>query len=318
MKRTSLIFMSLLFVLTLILSGCSGAQDHKDQSADKGKTGQNNQFPMTIKDASGKKVTIEHQPKRIIPLVPSNTEIVYALGLGDHVVGVTDNDDYPAEVKEKPKVGGYQLNIEKILSLKPDLVLAQQLLGKQQIHRLRQSGLNVFVVKNPTSFKELYGSIQMIAKMTGTGKKGDEVISGMKSKIKNVQEKLAKRPHPDKQKKVWVEISGPPEIYTTGKGTFMDEMLNKIDAKNAAESLSGFPKVSEEQAVKYNPDVIVLTYGGAKDIKKVEDRKAWNQVSAVKHHHVYTIDEGIISRPGPRMAEGVVQLAKKVYPDAFK
>lgn len=308
----------MVMLILTILVGCGttkSGQPSKKDSQQRAET-KTNQL-MTITDATGKKITLTKQPKRIVSLIPSNTEILYKLGLGKQIVGVTDNDDYPADVKNKEKVGGFQLNIEKIISLKPDLVLAQSLISKDSIDQLRATGITVAVIKNPLSFEDVYQSIDTIGKLTGTEVNANKVIKSMKAKVQTVKATIQK--HPDlKKKKVWVEISAPPDIYTTGKGTFMNEIITDIGASNAAGALEGYPKVSEEEAVKYNPDVIILTYGGAKDIQKVLNRSAWKDVSAIRNKQVYTIDTNLVSRPGPRIAEGVEQLAKIVYPSIFK
>lgn len=299
----------------LTITGCQSASStgHKATQTKKSVTS----FPVTIKDATGTSVTLKKQPDRIVSLVPSNTEIAFALNVGKHVVGVSDNGDYPAKVKSITKVGGMQLNTAKIISLKPDLVLAQEINDPKAIAQLRSAGITVFVVKNPSSLNGVYQSILTIGRLTGAEKQGKAINTHMKKTFQSIADKVKSLPK-NKKKSVWVEISGPPEIYTTGKGTFMNELLNIIHAKNAAGGLTGYPKVSEEQAISYNPDAIVLGYGDQKTIKQVQNRAAWKNIPALKNHQIYTIDPNLISRPGPRLAEGAKQLAKDIYPGIFK
>ncbi|ODA15195.1 iron ABC transporter substrate-binding protein [Geobacillus thermoleovorans] len=306
------------FLLAAVLVGCSGGANSNAQPAKKEepKTEQA-AFPVTVKDGLGEDVTIKAEPKKIVSLIPSNTEIAYALGLGDKIVGVSDFDNYPEDVKTKTKIGGMEFNVEKIISLKPDLVLAHASSAhnsRDGLKQLKDAGITVLVVNDAKSFDDVYASIELIGKATGTTDKAKQVIDEMKEKLAQIQEK-AKQIPADKQANVWIEVSPPPQLYTAGKGTFMDEMLQVISAKNVAGSLEGWPMVTEEKAVAYKPDVIITTYGGA---KQVFARAAWKDVPAVKNKRVYDVNTDLVSRPGPRLVEGVEELAKAVYPDVFK
>ncbi|KAF0994693.1 ABC transporter substrate-binding protein [Geobacillus sp. TFV-3] len=307
-----------LFLLAAVLVGCSNGTNGNAEPAkqEKPKTEQA-AFPVMVKDGLGEDVTIKAEPKKIVSLIPSNTEIAYALGLGEKIVGVSDFDNYPEDVKTKTKIGGMEFNVEKIISLKPDLVLAHASSAhnsRDGLQQLKDAGITVLVVNDAKSFDDVYASIELIGKATGTTGKAKQVIDEMKEKLAQIQEK-AKQIPADKQANVWIEVSPPPQIYTAGKGTFMDEMLQVISAKNVAGNLEGWPMVTEEKAVAYKPDVIITTYGGA---KQVLERAAWKDVPAVKNKRVYDVNSDLVSRPGPRLAEGVEELAKAVYPDVFK
>ncbi|KJE28088.1 periplasmic binding family protein [Geobacillus kaustophilus] len=307
-----------LFLLAAVLVGCSGGTNSNVQPAKKEepKTEQA-AFPVMVKDGLGEDVTIKAEPKKIVSLIPSNTEIAYALGLGEKIVGVSDFDNYPEDVKTKTKIGGMEFNVEKIISLKPDLVLAHASSAhnsRDGLQQLKDAGITVLVVNDAKSFDDVYASIELIGKATGAMGKAKQVIHEMKEKLAQIQEK-AKQIPADKQANVWIEVSPPPQIYTAGKGTFMDEMLQVISAKNVAGGLEGWPMVTEEKAVAYKPDVIITTYGGA---KQVLARAAWKDVPAVKNKRVYDVNSDLVSRPGPRLAEGVEELAKAIYPDVFK
>ncbi|RAK22217.1 iron complex transport system substrate-binding protein [Anoxybacillus vitaminiphilus] len=280
-------------------------------------------FPVTLTDGLGEKVTIEAEPKKIVSLIPSNTEIAYELGLGEKIVGVSDFDNYPEDVKNKEKIGDLMNpNIEKIISLQPDLVLAhasgenQQKEGWQQ---LKDAGITVLVVPNAKKFEDVYKSIELIGKATGTAKKAEEIIKNMKTKLADIQEK-AKAIKEEEKVTVWVEVSPVPELYTAGKGTFIHDMLEMISAKNAAGDQEGWPMYTEEKAVALNPDVIVTTYGYyvQNAAEQVMARPAWKDVPAVKNKRVYDIHSDLVDRPGPRLVEGVEELAKAVYPEVFK
>ncbi|WP_247739053.1 ABC transporter substrate-binding protein [Bacillus sp. 165] len=298
------------------MAGCA-AEPKKESEQIQGNTA----FPITVTDAMNKEVTIEKKPKRIVSLIPSNTEIAYVLGLENEIVGVSDNDNYPESVNKKEKVGGMEVNIEKVISLQPDLVLAHaSAMGtsKEGLQQLESAGIPVVVVNNADNFEDVYKSIQLIGKATGTSDKAATVIQDMKDKLAGIEEK-AKTIEESKRANVWIEVSPAPEIYTAAKGTFMNAMLEVIGAKNTASSKEGWVQFTEEEVVKLNPDVIITTYGYyvPNASEQVMNRPAWKNVTAVKEKKVYDVNSDLVTRPGPRVIEGVEDLAKAIYPDTF-
>jgi iron complex transport system substrate-binding protein len=318
MKKWKQYVMLLAFVLTFgLLFGCNGENASQEPAKKAEPKTEQAAFPVTVKDGLGEDVTIQSEPKKIVSLIPSNTEIAYTLGLGEKIVGVSDFDNYPEDVKNKEKIGGMEFNVEKVISLKPDLVLAHASSAhnsKDGLQQLKDAGITVLVVNDAKTFDDVYHSIELVGKATGTADKAQEIIKNMKTKLENIKEKAEQIKEKD-QVKVWIEVSPAPEIYTAGKGTFIDEMLRVISAKNVAGDLEGWPMVTEEKAVAYKPDVIITTYGGA---KQVLDRPAWKDVPAVKNKRVYDVNTDLVSRPGPRLIEGVEELAKAIYPDIFQ
>ncbi|WP_285768118.1 ABC transporter substrate-binding protein [Peribacillus sp. SI8-4] len=303
-----------------MMVGCSGTTN---EGKEKQQTNQatHQAFPVTIKDATGEKVTIEEKPKKIVTLIPSNTEVVFALGLGDKVIGVSDNDNYPEETKDIEKVGGMEMNTELIVSLKPDLVLAHASSAHNSeagLQQLKDAGIDVLVVNDAQSFSEVYESIDMIGKATGEQAKAKDIIAGMKTKLKGISEK-AKSLKQSERKTVLVEVSPSPDIYTPGKNTFMNEMLAMISADNAAADVDGWAKMDEESMIAANPDVIITTYGYyTKDpVNEVIGRKGWQDVTAVKNAKVFDVHSDLVTRSGPRLIEGVEELAKSIYPNIF-
>ncbi|WML43027.1 ABC transporter substrate-binding protein [Neobacillus sp. PS3-40] len=318
MKKLYVLLFSILLIGGL-LTGCSNPtekSDHKELVKTE-RTGKIS-FPVKIKDGSGQEVTIKEKPDRIVSVLPSNTEISFALGLGKEIVGVSDYDNYPKEVSKKEKIGGLEINVEKVISLKPQLVLANSTNSKQSLQQLRDAGIPVLVVNDAESFKQVYQSIEMIGKATGEKQEAKEVIQGMKKKLASILGKV-KTISDDEQKKVFVEVSPEPEIYTAGKNTFIDEILTMIHAKNAAKKLDGWVKMNDEAVIEMNPDIILTTYGYyTKDpVGKVLSRKGWQEVKAIKNKQVVDVNSDLVTRPGPRLVEGVEALAKTIYPDNF-
>ncbi|ANX13554.1 iron ABC transporter substrate-binding protein [Fictibacillus arsenicus] len=317
MKRLLTIWFTLMLVIGVI-AGCSAEKTSTSEKASEN-SNVHTEFPVSITDDTGEKITIEKKPDRIVSLVPSNTEIAFALGLENEIVGVSDFDNYPEAALKKEKIGDMEFNVEKIIGLKPDIVLAHASGGesaKPGLTQLKDAGITVLVVKDATNFEDTYATIEMIAKATGTEKEGQKIIQSMKADLKEIKDRAK---HVKEKKKVWVEVSPEPEIFTTGKGTFIDEMLNAIHATNAAGDQQGWVKVTEEEAINYNPEVVITTYGyyveNAKE--QVMKRSAWKDVSAVKNEQVFDVHSDKVTRPGPRLIEGVKELAEAIYPDVF-
>ncbi|CAM4089383.1 helical backbone metal receptor [Mesobacillus thioparans] len=318
MKKLLLLWMA----AAIILAGCGTEAQPEKKEGEKTAQEQQSGFPVTVKDALDEEVIIEEKPEKIISLIPSNTEIVYALDSGDAIVGVTDFDNYPEEAMSKEKVGGMEFNIEKMISLKPDLVLAPGSTAdtaKEGLQQLKDAGIAVVVVNDAQSFEEVYQSIEMIGKAIGEPEKAAELIKTMKNSFA-VLKKKAEAIKPEEQKTVFVEVSPEPEIYTAGNHTFINEMLELIGAKNAAGDMEGWPKVDPEAMVERNPDVVVTTYGyyTEKAAEQVLARQGWNNVKAVKDKQVFDVHSDLVTRSGPRLAEGAEELAKAIYPDVFK
>ncbi|WP_062108401.1 ABC transporter substrate-binding protein [Bacillus niameyensis] len=276
-------------------------------------------FPVTIKDARDSDVEIASEPKKIISLMPSNTEVVFALEKGETLVGAsTEYDNYPQEADNIEKVAaGFELNVEKVLSLEPDLVLAHESnLGMWEagIKQIEDSGIKVLVINDAQSFAAVYDSIEMIGKAIGKSAEAEQLNQEMKTKIDELKEKAKSITD---QKSVFIEVGVDP-IFTTGNNTFMNEMLEIIHAQNVAENQDGWVQMNEEAIVEFNPDVIITTVGFIEnEVEEIKKRPAWQDITAVKENQVYLVNEDLVSRSGPRIIEGVEELAKAIYPEVF-
>ena len=310
------------FLAMGLLAAC-GAQPKNEQSTSEQQEQQVTKqeeatFPVTIKDATGKDIVLEAPPEKIVSLIPSNTEILFGLGLDDEIVGVNDYDDYPPEAAKKEKVGSMEFNIEQIIALQPDIVFAHES-GMASLDgamdQLEAAGVKVFVVANASDFNETYTTIEQLGRATGKLPEAQKIIANMKAKVEEIQAKL----QDVEPKKVFVETSDEPEIYTPGKDTFMQEMLNMIHAENIAADTTGWFKIDAEQIITKNPDVIVVTYDYVPNIlTKIPQRAGFDTITAVKNKAIVQVDENLTSRQGPRLADGLEELAKAIYPEAFE
>ncbi|MFC4768684.1 ABC transporter substrate-binding protein [Effusibacillus consociatus] len=274
-------------------------------------------YPLTVKDATGTEITIKQEPKRIVSLASSNTEILFALGLGDKVVGVDKWSDYPAEAKSKPVIGDMNTDTEKVVAQQPDLVIAGATLNGKAIDALRKLNVTVYAVE-PKTIAEVQQAIKEIGKITNSVSKAEEVAKNMEKKLSEVKAKVQGLTD-DKKPLVYVEVSPAPEIFTAGKGTFMDELVTLAGGKNAFSDVANWAKISAEQVVAKNPQVIISTHGVTAEVEKeVAARPGWDKISGVKEKKVVAVDTNLVSRPGPRLVEGLELFAKAIHPELFK
>lgn len=273
--------------------------------------------PVTIVDDLGRLVTIEKTPERIVSLAPSNTEILFALGLGEKVVGVTDFCDYPPEAKEKEKIGGFAtLDIEKIIALAPDLILATGIHGKEVIPLLERRGLTV-VALEPKDLVGILYDIVMVGKITGEEEEAFELVAQMEIRIEAVTEKTKPLPEEKKSRVFWV--IWPEPIWTTGRGTFIHELIVKAGGKNIFEDLEGWKTVDLEAVIERDPEVIIGTakHGVSKPAEWAKTEPRLAVTTARKNDRVYAVEGDLVERPGPRIVEGLEEVAKCIHPEIF-
>jgi iron complex transport system substrate-binding protein len=265
------------------------------------------------------KVTVPAQ--RIISIAPSNTEILFALGAGKQVVGREEMSDYPAEAKNVTSIGSVfqKINTEAIVALKPDLVLAAEINSPEQVKALEDLKLNVYYLPNPKTFDELYTNLETVGKLTGRSAEAAKLNEALKARYAAVTQKIATA---SSKPKVFYEIDAtdPTKPYTSGPGTFIDLVIGLAGGENIGAGLKdAFAQISSEELVKQNPDVIVLgdaLYGVTPEA--VAQRPGWNALAAVKNKQVMPFDDNLISRPGPRLIDGLEQMAKLLHPELFK
>ncbi|MEG0384610.1 ABC transporter substrate-binding protein [Solibacillus cecembensis] len=309
----------LLFMAMLVLVGC-GAEDSKPATNDteqnetaKGEDSAAAQFPVTVTDSIGREITLEKQPERIISLTPSNTEILFGLGLDEEIVGVSDNDTFPEQVATKERVGGMEFNLELIASLKPDIVFAHgsgMYNFEKGMEQLEAMGIPVFVVKNAVNFEETYETMKQMGQLTGKVAQAEEMVAIIQKDIEEITTKAAGLDG----KSAFIVVGTNPDLYAVGTGTFIHEMLSTIGVKNSV-TQPDWPQYSAEQFVSDNPDVILVTYKD--DVEAILSNPAYAEMDAVKSGNVHLIDSDTTSRQGPRIVEGIQSIAQTIYPEVF-
>lgn len=276
------------------------------------------EYPITIVDDSGQEVTIESRPERVICFAPSNTEILFSIGVGDRIVGIDDYSNWPKEeLEDIPSVGGpMNPNFEIIASLEPELFFT--IAGMEEMTaQLEDLGVTV-VVFQPSDFDGIYHNIQTAGQIMGVPIQAREVIDYMRSEVWRIEEALSGLSE-EERVSVFYEVWGPEPLMTTGPGTFIDFMITVSGGTNIAADVSGeWVEFSTEDLVERNPDVILTTLRDT--ILELEGgkRSGWDSISAVQNDRYYQIDPDIVTRPSPRIIEGLRAMARLLHPGVFE
>ena len=267
---------------------------------------------LTITDDFGRNVTFHKVPERIISLSPTNTEILFAVGAGNRVVGVTEYCNYPEEAEERDTIGGVStVSIEKVVSQEPDLVIGCELNGKETIERLAE--LNISVVGlNPESIGEILDDILLVGTLTGEEEKASSLVAEMEQRL----EELKKKTRAAKRLKV-AHITWHDPIWVAGSGTVQDELIGIAGGENAFSYLEDWATVSLEEFIDRNPDVIIVSVGhgvaGMQPYEYIVRDERLEVVDAVKNKRVYTINADVASRAGPRIVDAAETFHRGLY-----
>ena len=311
--KYSVVFLFLAFLL--IITGCASKPTTVPTAVP------TQPAPIKLTDGLGREITLASPAQRVVSLAPSNTEILFAINAGALVVARDEFSDYPAEAVKLPSIGGSftKYNYEAIVALKPDLVLAAEINTVDQVKALEDLGITVFMVSNPTTLDEMYERLLTVAQLTGKTADAKALVEKLKVRVDVVQKAIAgatARP------KVFYEMDSttPNAPFTAGPGTFVDLLIQQAGGKNVASSLgTAWPQISIEQLLILNPDFILLgdaAYGVTTE--SVKQRAGWDSLAAVKNDRIYPFDANLVTRPGPRLVDGLEELAKLFHPEQFK
>ena len=268
--------------------------------------------PISIVDGLGRNVIITKYPERIVSLAPSNTEILFALGLGDKVVGVTTWCEYPPEAKTREKIGSYaSVDMERVVNLKPDLTLADPY-QMEVVGKLESLDLTVIVL-DAKDIEEILRNILLVGKVTGQEDDASKLVAEMEQRMEVIAGKTSTLA--EDQKPTVLYIYEP--FWIAGFETFADDLIKRAGGINIASDVERCAQVSLEFITGRNPDVIICSAGYAPTYEVVVNEPAFQQVNAVKNSRVYSIDYHIAETPGPRIVDALEQIAKFIHPEMF-
>lgn len=328
-KRIGLYLLTALLLVSLM--ACTPKDKDMEESSNDVEQNQNNNvednvdeadeispFPVEVEDNFGNKVTIEEEPTKIVSLDPSNTETLFALGLGDKVVGVSSNCNYPEEATTKEVVGDYEgTNLERVVELEPDIVLVYGSGNEDDNKILRNADIKVLGFISET-IDGVVDNIQIIGKATGKNVEADELVNTMMAK----KDEIVNAVKGQEEVKVFYEIWHDP-LMGAGKGSFMDELITLSGGKNIAEDADGaYPQYDLEQLIERDTDVYMASQA-MEDItvESIKARPGYDVITAIKNDRVHLFvgsDADMVSRPGPRIIDALEIVAKAIHPEVFK
>ncbi len=276
-------------------------------------------FPIEVTDQMGMVVKLDKIPERIISLAPSNTKTLIALGLWDRVVAVTDSCSFPPGAQEKPRIGGFTTtNIEKVVALSPDLILATEIHEARIIPALEGKGLSIFIL-DPKTLDEVLEAITLVGEITGKGEEASQLVAGMRNRIRAVTNKTDSLP--EAQRPRVFHITWPDPLITPGSGTIHDELIRKAGGTNIARDLTGYAGISLEVVIEANPQVIIagvgMGTGEDSPFQYVKTEPRLRNVDACINHRVYGISVGLF-HPSPGIVDTLEKLAEFIHPELFK
>ncbi len=270
---------------------------------------------FTVIDDYKREVTLPKNPQRIISLAPACTEILFAVGLGNRVVGVDDYSDCPEEAKNITKIGSYlKPNLEIIVSLEPDLILSSDMTSKEYVASLEEMNFTIIVLA-PKSTRGIVQDIRLVGTIGNKTEEANNLADNLKQRINAITSKTINskiyRP------KVYLEYY---PYWTYGPGSVGNDLILMAGGSNISRTVAtAYSEITNEFVVASNPEFIVFVVGyhASTTIKDIKNRTGWDKVDAVKNNQIYTIDDDLVSRPGPRIVDALEHLARLIHPELF-
>ncbi|MDH4193134.1 MAG: cobalamin-binding protein [Nitrospirota bacterium] len=275
-----------------------------------------NVAPRTFVDDLGRKLYLAKPPQRIVSLAPSITEILFAIGLNEEIVGVTEFCDFPPEALIKPKVGYATPNLEMIVGLQPQLVLApRSFLRVDLLNKLEQLKIPTFIL-DPHTVEDIFAHIQLLGRMVGRPQEANAQAALMRKQLAGLSSRLA-----DLSRPTLLYILNSEPLITVGPGSFIHRLIELAGGRNAADQATApYPHLTMEEVLRQNPDILLFPVGRHEGIPQAEQDswRRWTTLSAVQHGKLFQVDSDLLNRPGPRILEGLKQLVKILHPEVIQ
>ena len=312
---------AILVVVLIVVAGCSAPATSVAPSADTTPASSTqalppqSSFPITVTDDEGTAVAIERRPSRIVSLTPGSTEILFAIGAGDRVVATTNADDYPPEAVPLPDVGSFgSVDVERIVSLEADLVVAggNAYTPPEAIGTMRSVGIPVVVVYAP-SVASVLADVELIGQAVGQGAQAQELAAQMRAEIGALTAAVEDLPRP----RVFYEVDASEAVFGPADDSFLAEMVSLAGGDPITSGSATSFEIPLEDLIAADPEVIVLgdaAFGVTAE--QVAARRAWDVMTAVQTGAVRAADDKVITRPGPRLPQGLRSLILAIHPDA--
>jgi iron complex transport system substrate-binding protein len=277
-------------------------------------------YPLTITDDLGREITIKEEPQRIVSLAPSITETLFALGLDDKIVGVTDYCDYPEKVSLKPRVASFTTpNLEKLVSVEPDLIFAESIHETEVVPSLEELDLTVIVITD-SSIEQILKNMLLIGEVTNVNQNARELVDELTSRISAVTGPIDALPESSLPRIIHIMWDAP--LYCTGGNTYMNDMFECAGGINIyATEFEGPKEVSLEDIVDKNPEIMLITgmgTNGERIYNNIKNEERLRTTDAIINDKIYRLsDSSLIERSGPRIVDGIEELAVLMHPEIF-
>ena len=269
----------------------------------------------TFVDNAGRKLFIAKAPNRVVSLAPSITEMLFALGLDEQIVGVTEFCDYPPAALTKPKIGYARPNLESLIALRPDFIVApEEFLRADLLAKLEQLKISVFLLE-AKSVEDIFAHLQSLGKIFNRTAMSDELTRKMRERVAEVTARIGSS---EKKRVLYVLNSHP--LITVGPGSYIHQMIGLAGGINiAAASSSPYPRLSIETVLKEDPEILIFPVGSVESVPKAEQDEwnRWSGLSAVRHRQLRDVSSDALNRPGPRVVDGLEHLARTIHPEAY-
>lgn len=312
MKKSISIAILIIMVATM-LTACSQQEPQDVQ------TPEVSEEPLTLTDPAGNEITVPGDTNKIISMAPSITEVLVDLGFGDKIIAVDINSkDLPGLPNDIPYIDMMAPDVEQLIALKPDIVLASTISisgSSDPLTQLDEMGISLAYIPSSDSIEGIYSDLLFIAKVLNAEEEGQELVDGMKEKIaemKKIGETITS------QKSVYFEIGAAPDLYSFGKGVFLNEMIEIVRATNVLGDEEGWIAPSEETILASNPDIIITNVNYIENpIDEIKSRSGWENINAIKNDEVYYVDNMSSSLPNHNITKALEQMAKAIYPEEY-
>lgn len=316
MWRGFVLVVTALLVLALV-SGCGGGGAKEPQDAtgagEETRADGGSVYPLTLKDSLEREITIEKEPSRIISLSPAITEILFAIGAADKIVGVTNYCDYPPEALEKPKVGDFtNPNLEVIISSQPEVIFIAAGVQADLVKQFEDLDIKVITL-DANSVTQVLENIETAGRITGNIEQAGEVVANLQQRVDAVREKISRATH---KPTVFFEVWDDP-LMTAGPGSFIDDLITLAGGTNIAGDVTKrFAEFNREVLLERNPEIYILN-SHAHTPAEIKNRAGYTGLEAVQKDRVYAIEDDLVTLPGPRIVEGLEQMARIIHPELF-
>ena len=305
LKKVTLLLMFVLFAVGLVSCGSSNAGSSSSNES-------SSVYPLTLTDSFGGEVTLDKAPEKVVSVAPNMTELVYKLGAGNMLVGRTDYCDYPEEALNVESIGTLRTpDIEKIISLEPDLVLTSTHFNEENAQKLESAGIKVLSLYEENNVDGVYTMIDTLGKALNKQTEAEETVKEMKATIEDTTKKIEGL---EKPKVYYVVGFGEYGDFSAPENTFVGQLIKLAGGDNIVPASDSWA-FSLEKLIEADPEIIVVKKG---DKENFMSTPGYSDLSAVKNGKVYEIDNNLLDRQGYRNAEGVKVLAEIFYPEAFK